>query len=89
MSMGHWRADSVGPPCLAHCTVRLSLGFLVSRYNQKSHTPTSLCYSLHLVSGLTSIPTLILLQMIPAFNYPQCLSTSNHFVIPSSLLARD
>ena len=27
MSMGHWRADSDGPPCLAHRTVRLSLGF--------------------------------------------------------------
>jgi hypothetical protein len=44
MSMGHWRVDSDGPLCLAHRTVRLSLGFpvplvpylLVSRYNQES-----------------------------------------------------
>jgi hypothetical protein len=48
MSMGHWRRDSDGPPCLPHRTVRLSLGFPLSLlpygvrssiYNLKSRTP--------------------------------------------------
>jgi hypothetical protein len=77
MSMGHWRADSDGPPCLAHRTVRLFIGLPYSLSTFTYLVSTS-CYSLlGLISGLTSIPIVLLSQKIPAFNYPQYLSTSN------------